>query len=68
MKKQFTINLDALLAITIVIILAFGFMGYQRKQYVGLLEEHVQLQWSAQDVEVNVHYLKEKLRQCNGKQ
>ena len=66
MKKQFTLNLDALLAISIIFLLAFGFIGYQRYQYSNLLEEHVQLQWNTQDLEINVKLLKAQLDQCNG--
>jgi hypothetical protein len=65
MKKHFTLNLDALLVITIIFLLAFGFIIYQRNQYSDLLEEHVQLQWLAQDMEVNTNSLKAKLKQCN---
>jgi len=65
MKKSFTLHLDALLVITLVFLLTFGFIGYQRSQYTALLEEHIQLQWQAQDLEINVNYLKGKLEQCN---
>ena len=65
MKKQYTLHLDALLVITAVYLLAFGFIAYQRYQYADLLEEHVQLQWKAQDMEVNVHYLSGMLQRCN---
>jgi hypothetical protein len=65
MKKHFTLNLDALLVITIIVLLTFGFIIYQRNQYSDLLEEHVQLQWLAQDMEINIKSLKAKLKQCN---
>jgi hypothetical protein len=65
MKKHFTLNLDALLVITITILLAFGFIIFQRNQYSDLLEEHAQLQWLAQDLEINTKSLKTKLKQCN---
>jgi hypothetical protein len=65
MKKHFTLNLDALLVITIIFLLAFSFIIYQRNQYSDLLEEHVQLQWLAQDMEINTILLKAKLKQCN---
>jgi Na+/H+ antiporter NhaB len=64
MKKKFTVNLDALIVIAIVLLMAVGFIAYQRGQYTDLLEEHVQLQWQAQDSEINVKYLKVKLQQC----
>lgn len=64
MKKIFTLNFDALLVIAVVFLLAFGFIAYQRSQYSDLLEEHVQLQWQAQDLEINVNYLRIKLEQC----
>ena len=56
MKKHFTLNLDALLIITIIFLLAFGFIIYQRNQYSDLLEEHAQLQWLAQDMEINTKW------------
>lgn len=65
MKKQFALNLDALLVIASVFLIAVGFINYQRNQYSDLLDEHVQLQWLAQDMEVNAIYLKGKLKQCN---
>ena len=65
MKKHFTLNLDALLVITIIFLLAFGFIIYQRNQYSDLLEEHAQLQWLAQDMEINTNLLKEKLKKCD---
>jgi cell division protein FtsL len=64
MKKKFTLNLDALLVIAFVFLLAFGFIAYQRSQYLDLLEEHVQLKWQAQDLEINVNYLRVRLEQC----
>jgi hypothetical protein len=65
MKKQFTFNLDALIVVSIIFFVAISFIGYQRYQYSDLLEENVQLQWKAQDLEINVNYLKAKLAQCN---
>ena len=65
MKKHFTLNLDAFLVITIIFLLALGFIIYQRNQYSDLLEEHAQLQWLAQDMEINTTSLKAKLKQCN---
>jgi CHASE3 domain sensor protein len=65
MKKQFTLNLDALLVLALVFLITVGFMSYQRNQYSDLLEEHIQLQWSSQDLEVDVVSLKAKLKQCS---
>jgi heme/copper-type cytochrome/quinol oxidase subunit 3 len=65
MKKQFTLNLDALVVITLVFLLAISFIGYQRYQYNDLLQEHVQLQWGTQDMEINLDIAKAKLERCN---
>ena len=65
MKKQFTLNLDALLVLAMVFLIAVGFIGYQRNQYSDLLEEHVQLQWFSQDLEIDAVYLKAKLKRCS---
>jgi cell division protein FtsL len=65
MKKSYSLNLDALIVIIIVFLLALAFIGYQRYQYSDLLEEHVQLGWKAQDLEINANYLKLKLEQCS---
>ena len=64
MKKQFTLNLDALLLIAFIFLLAAGFINYQRSQYTDLLEEHVQLQWRAQNLDVNVVYFRTKFERC----
>jgi type II secretory pathway component PulK len=64
MKKFYKLNLDTLIVIAVVFIIAFGFIAYQRSQYLDLLEEHVQLQWQAQDLEINVNYLRIRLAQC----
>ena len=37
--------------------MAIAAIVYQRSQYLALFDEHVQLQWKAQDLEVNVGYL-----------
>lgn len=65
MKKQFTLNLDALLVLAMVFLVAFGFIGYQRYQYSDLLKEHIQLQWFSQDLEIDAVYLKAKLERCS---
>ena len=64
MKKQLTLNMDALLILTLIFLTAIGFISYQRSQYSSLLEEHVQLQWVSQNLEINVGLLKAKLKQC----
>jgi hypothetical protein len=65
MKKQITLNMDACLVLTFIFITTIGFISYQRNQYSDLLKEHVQLQLFSQDLEVNVGFLKAKLKQCN---
>lgn len=65
MKKQFTLNLDSLVVIAVVFLLAFSFIIYQRHQYLDLLEEHVQLQWTTQDLQINMNLTKAKLDQCS---
>ena len=65
MKKHFTFHLDALLVLATIFLLAVVFIHYQRIQYADLLGDHAQLQWRAQDMEINVNGLKEKLKQCN---
>jgi hypothetical protein len=65
MKKKFSLNLDTLLVLASIFAIAVGFISYQRNQYSDLLAEHVQLQWFSQDVEIEVVFLKAKLKQCS---
>jgi hypothetical protein len=53
------------LVLALVFLIAVGFIRYQRDQYSDLLEDHIQLQWSSQDLEIDVVSLKAKLKQCS---
>ncbi len=62
MKKSFTLHIDAAVVLVLIFVLAFAAIVYQRWQYNNLLDEHIQLQWKAQDADVNVHYLRGMLK------
>lgn len=43
---------------------SFGFNLFQRFQYADLLQEHTDLEWSAQDTGINLVYTRGLLKQC----
>lgn len=64
MPKKIELHIDAIAAIVLVFLASFGFNLYQRHQYSSLLKEHVEVQWKAQNMEVNWNYAKGLLEQC----
>lgn len=64
MAKRIVLHIDALIVIVLIIVASFGFNLYQRYQYSDLLQEHVDTQWQAQDMEVNWNYAKGLLENC----
>jgi hypothetical protein len=60
MKKKVTLNLDAVIALILLFVFAFGFIAYQRYQYVDLLTEHTALLFEASDLD----YLRSQLTAC----
>jgi hypothetical protein len=64
--KKVELHVDAIAVIVLVFVASFGFNLYQRYQYSDLMEEHVELQWRAQDTEINWKYVKGLLEICRG--
>lgn len=64
MAKKIALHVDALVALALVFVVSFGFNLYQRVQYQSLLTEHVQLQWKAQDAEINWKVASGQLKKC----
>ncbi len=68
MAKKVQLHIDAIAAIVLVFLVSFGFNLYQRHQYSSLLQEHVDVQWKAQNMEVNWNYAKGLLEECRKSQ
>jgi hypothetical protein len=66
--KKFVLHLDALLIIILIFAISFGINLYQRVQYADLLEEYVEAETKAQNMEVNWNYVKGLLGQCQASQ
>lgn len=64
MAKKVTLHLDALAGIALALIASLGFNLYQRFQYESLLQAHTDLQWHAQNAEVNWKFAKGQLDKC----
>ncbi len=67
MGKKVEVNLDTIITISAIYILLIGIVVFQRFQYSELFEEHISLQWTAQDAEFNVRILKKRLEKCTYK-
>ena len=64
MIKKVELHVDAIAVIVLLFVASFGFNLYQRYQYSDLMKEHVELQWKAQDTEINWKYVKGLLEIC----
>jgi hypothetical protein len=62
--KKFGLHLDALIAIIVVFILAFGIILYQRHQFSGLLQESIDLAWENETLKMDVEYQIGLLEKC----
>ena len=64
MAGKVQLHMDAIAAIVLVLCVSIGFNIYQRFQYSDLLAEHTEVQWRAQDMEVNWNYARGLLENC----
>lgn len=64
MVNKIELHVDAIAVIILLFVTSFGFNLYQRYQYSDLMKEHVELQWKAQDAEINWQYVKGLLEIC----
>ncbi len=65
--KKVSISLDMVIVIAVVFIISFGYNLYQKYQYQDLLQEHVDVMWHDQNMEINWKYVKGLLEKCEGK-
>lgn len=63
--RKATINYDAIAMVIIVLVVSFGMNVWQRLQFNDLLAEHVDSEWKAQDVKVNMVYARRLLKECD---
>ena len=68
MTKQFVLHLDALIIIIAIFATSLGINLYQRFQYSSLLEDYVEAETKAQDMEINWNYVKVLLERCKSNQ
>ena len=58
------ISKDTALFLVVLFLASVLFNVYQRFQYQDLLKEHVDVQWQAQNMEINWQYVKMKYERC----
>ncbi len=58
------ISRDTALFLVVLFLASVLFNAYQRFQYVDLLKEHVEVQWQAQNMEINWQYVNKKYERC----
>lgn len=64
MARKVYLHLDAVFVVALVFTGSFAFNLYQRYQYTDLLQEHTDIQWQAQKMEINWRYAKGLLDNC----
>ncbi|MDH3689849.1 MAG: hypothetical protein OEU36_10265 [Gammaproteobacteria bacterium] len=64
MSTKVSISRDTSIVIVLVFLTSFGFNLFQRFQYADLLQEHTDLEWSAQDTGINLVHTRGLLKQC----
>jgi hypothetical protein len=62
--KKFELHLDALIAVAVVLVLAGGFIVYQRVQYSELLQENIDLMWEVETLKVDLQTTASRLEAC----
>lgn len=64
MKKKIGVHVDALVAIALVLVSAFGFIAWQRVEYSDLLQDNINRQWKQMLLETEVARLQVELRKA----
>jgi len=62
--KKFELHLDALIAVVVVLILAGGFIVYQRFQYAEAMQDNVDLTWEVETMKVDLQTMAVRLDAC----
>ena len=66
--KKIEFNLDALIVVILVFVLAISFVVYQRQQYADVLQENIDLTWENETLKVDLQLNASRLDACeNGK-
>ena len=68
MARKFELHLDALIAITLLIVAAVAFIAYQRYQYMDLLGDNVERQWKQMHLESEVARLEVLLKKAQAQE
>jgi hypothetical protein len=62
--KKFELHLDALITIAVVLVLAVGFIVYQRHQYSKVMQENIDLTWEIETLKVDFQSIADRLDAC----
>jgi len=62
--KKATINYDFLAMAIIAFIASCGYNVFQQIQFQDLYAKHVDLQWTSQNAEADLVYVRNKLKSC----
>lgn len=62
--KKFELHLDALITIAVVLVLAVGFIVYQRHQYSKVMQENIDLTWEIETLKVDFQGIADRLDAC----
>ncbi|MCK5382755.1 MAG: hypothetical protein KAJ65_03265, partial [Gammaproteobacteria bacterium] len=64
MTKKVTLNYDFLAVSIFAFLASCGYNVYQNFQFQELFAEHVDLQWTAQNAEADLVYVRNQLESC----
>ena len=62
--RKFDLHLDALIAIVVVLVLAAGFIVYQRQQYAEVMQENIDLIWEVETMKADLQINAARLEAC----
>lgn len=62
--RKFELHLDALITLITIIVLAVGFILYQKYQYSDLLQENVDLHWENESLKANLELKRALYEKC----
>jgi hypothetical protein len=62
--KKATINYDFIVVVIILFVASCGYNVYQQFTFKDLFTKHVDLQWSAQNAEADLVYVRNQLESC----
>ena len=68
MARKVQVNLHTIIIIALLFLASFGFNLYQRYQYLDLLQDLVDTEWKAQNMEASWVLVKNQLKACKATQ